>query len=151
MIVGFVINSFNGFEDAAVDFIRKVCILESPDIAENIVMAGTGVNIYSEGITLADLQGQPFDCTPIEVTDGEFLIVSNVNYNLEITYNDNLVRLIPTEFIRVTSYGISQFSEYISQRLLKVIPNMDPKSNWTLSEGIWDDNGIWVDSTNWND
>ena len=67
MIVGFTITDFKGHEEEAVEYIQKVCILESPDIAQNIVNAGPGVNIFSKAIVLSELQAQPFSATPIVI------------------------------------------------------------------------------------
>lgn len=122
MIVGFTITDFRGYEDAAIEYINKVCILESPDIARNIVAAGPGVNIFSKGITLSELQGQPFISTPIETQDGKYILASAVNFNLELLYNSSILRLVPTEYIYIEPNEVPQFKEYIHQGLVKVIP-----------------------------
>lgn len=152
MIVGFTITDFKGHEQEAVEYIQKVCILESSDIAQNIVDAGPGVNIFSKAIVLSELQSQPFSATAIETQDGKYLLVSGVNFNLELLYNSRILRLVPTEYIYIEPNEVSQFEEYISQGLVKLIPEINlGGQKWILNEGSWDDSGIWVDSDFWRD
>lgn len=152
MIVGFTITDFKGHEQEAVEYIQKVCILESPDIAQNIVDAGVGVNIFSKSIVLSELQAQPFSATTIETQDGKYLLVSEVNFNLELLYNGSILRLVPTEYIYIEPDEVSQFEEYISQGLVKLIPEINlGGQKWILDEGSWNDSGIWVDSDFWRD
>ena len=152
MIVGFTITDFKGHEQEAVEYIQKVCILESPDIAQNIVDVGPGVNIFSKAIVLSELQSQPFLATPIETQDGKYLLVSLVNFNLELLYNSSILRLVPTEYIYIEPDEVSQFEEYISQGRVKLIPEINlGGQKWILDEGSWDDSGIWVDSDFWRD
>ena len=152
MIVGFTRTDFKGNEQEAVEYIQKVCILESPDIAHNIVDVGPGVNIFSKAIVLSELQSQPFSATPIETQDGKYLLVSLVNFNLELLYNSSILRLVPTEYIYIEPDEVSQFEEYISQGLVKLIPEINlGGQKWILDEGSWDDSGIWVDSDFWRD
>lgn len=152
MIVGFTITDFKGHEQEAIEYIQKVCILESSDIAQNIVDAGPGVNIFSKAIVLSELQSQPFSATAIETQDGKYLLVSGVNFNLELLYNSRILRLVPTEYIYIEPNEVSQFEEYISQGLVKLIPEINlGGQKWILDEGSWDDSGIWVDSDFWRD
>ena len=152
MIVGFTITDFKGHEREAVEYIQKVCILESSDIARNIVDAGPGVNIFSKAIVLSELQSQPFSATAIETQDGKYLLVSEVNFNLELLYNSRILRLVPTEYIYIEPNEVSQFEEYISQGLVRLIPEINlGGQKWILDEGSWDDSGIWVDSDFWRD
>ena len=152
MIVGFTITDFKGHKQEAIDYIRRVCILESPEIAQNIVDAGPGVNIFSKAIVLSELEAQPFEATPIETQDGKFLLVSLVNFNLELLYNSRILRLVPTEYIYIEPNEVSQFTEYIKQELVKLIPEVNlVGQKWILNTGSWDDGGIWVDSDFWRD
>lgn len=152
MIVGFTITDFKGHEQEAVDYIREVCILESSDIAQNIVDVGPGVNVFSDAVVLSELQSQPFSATPIETQDDKFLLVSAVNFNLELLYNSSILRLVPTEYIYIELDEVSQFREYINQGLVKIIPEITSDGQeWILNEGSWDDSGIWVDSNYWRD
>lgn len=152
MIVGFTITDFKGYEKEAIEYIQKVCILESPDIAQNIIDAGPGVNVFSKAIVLSELKSQPFSAIPIETQDGKYLLVSLVNFNLELLYNSSILRLVPTEYIYIEPDEVSQFEEYISQGLVKLIPEINlGGQKWILDEGSWDDNGIWVDSGFWRD
>lgn len=152
MIVGFTITDFKGQEQAAVEYIRKVCILETPDIAQNIVDAGPGVNIFSDAITLSELRAQPFSADTIEVQDGRYLVVSAVNFNIELLYNGEILRLTPTEYIDVSPEEVSQFKEYLGNGIIAIIPEIpvDGKE-WILSDGSWNDEGIWDDSNFWRE
>lgn len=150
MIVGFTITDFNGHEADAVRFIQSVCILESPEIAENIVRVGVGVNVYSFNLTQALLDSQPFSTSPIETRDGNCLMVSNVDYLLEFSYLGNIVRLEPTQFIYVPYEDVPQFKELDMKRFVKFIPDMDATiGNRIFETGFWDDNGFWIDSLIW--
>lgn len=152
MIVGFTITDFNGHEDDAVEYIRKVCILEDPEIAQNIVDAGVGVNIFPKSIDLEELSKQPFSSQTISVQDGKYLIVSAVNFNLELLYNDGILRLVPTEYIFVEPNEVFQFKEYINQGLLRAYPDITNEGyKWILKDGSWDDSGVWMDSNYWRD
>lgn len=149
MIVGFTITDFKGNQEAAVKYIEKVCILDSPDIARNIVNAGVGVNVYSKAIDVDDLNSQPFESSVIETIDGKYLVASIVNFNLELTINDKIIRLLPTEYVYIDYEDIYQVSLPIRQGLVKVFP--DNSDEWILSSGVWDDDSVWVDSNTWKD
>lgn len=152
MIVGFTITDFRGHEKEAIEFIKRVRILESPEIAENIVSHGPGINIFVKTISLAELQAQPFECSPIETQDGKYILVSAVNFNIEITYNGNVLKLSPTEYIYVSPDELQQFTYPIKQGLVKVIPELrDSTLLWILEMGYWDDGGIWIDNDVWKD
>lgn len=152
MIVGFTITDFNGHEADAVAFIQRVCILESPDIAENIVEAGVGVNIFSKVISREDLASQPFESEVIETVDGKFILVSIVNFNLELLYNSKILRLVPTEFVYILPDEVQQFEKYIHQGLVRLIPEINKGGQkWILEQGSWNDTGIWIDSDYWRD
>ena len=152
MIVGFTITNFNGHEADAVRFIQSVCILERPEIAENIVRVGVGVNVYSFNLTRALLDSQPFSTTPIETRDGNCLMVSNVDYLLEFSYLGNIVRLEPTQFIYVPYEDVPQFKELSMKRFVKFIPDANTSlGNRIFETGFWDDNGFWIDSLIWEE
>lgn len=152
MIVGFTINNFNGHEAEAIKYIQRVCILESPDIATNIVATGTGVNIFSTVITVKELELQPFESSPIEVEDGKYILVSTVNFSLELLYNSRVLRLAPTEFIYIEPDEVVQFSSYIKQGFVRTIPEMVKDERvWILDKGYWNDTGIWIDINFWKD
>lgn len=152
MIVGFTITDFKGHEDAAIDYISRVCILESPEIAENIVASGPGINVFSKAIVLSELYAQPFESVPIETKEGKYLVVSTVNFNLELLYNERILRLLPTEYIYIEPDEAIQFREYSHQGLVKFIPEINENGkSWVLEEGSWNDDGVWVDSDFWKD
>lgn len=150
MIVGFTITNLNGHEKEAIEYIRRVCILDSPDIAENIVKSKARLNIFSLGIDLDDLRSQPFESEVIEVTNGRCLLVSIVNFNLELIYNGKLLRLVPTEYIYVSPDEVEQFTDYIRQGLVKVICEETVEEPiWILDGGWWNNSGIWINSEYW--
>lgn len=152
MIVGFTILDFKGRKKSAVDFINRVCVLENPEIAQNIVDLGVGVNIFAKGLTMEILNAQPFKCAPIEVESGEHLVVSAVDFNLELPLNRTIVRLRPTEYIRLPMSKALQFEEYYKLGLIKVIPDVDWSGDlWLLQNGTWDDEGVWIDDDSWED
>lgn len=121
MIVGFTVTDYKGHERDAVDFINKYCILSSPDIAKNIVAAGPGVNIYSDGLSASLVQGQPFLSTLIETRSGKYMVVSTVNFTVEIMYNGNIKRLLPTEYMYIAPAEKNQFTYYMDLGLIKII------------------------------
>lgn len=121
MIVGFVVTDYKGHQKDAVEYIKKVCILEDPDIAQNIVDAGPGVNIFSRVITIEDLAKQPFETSLIETTEGKVMIVSIVNFPLEFIYRDRVVRLKPAEYINVDPDEEPHFSALIKLGVVKTI------------------------------
>lgn len=156
MIVGFTITDFNGHEKDAVKFIRKVCILEDPSIADNIVSAGVGINIYSKCLSQELLDSQPFSCRTINTIEGKFLVASAVDFPLELKYgNDLLAKLQPTEYLYVDERDIKPFVTYMKQGLVVVIPkpigDTPIDNDWILAHSIWNDEGIWVDTEIWRE
>lgn len=152
MIVGFTITDYRGHRNEAIEFIRKVRILENPKIADNIVSAGLGINIFTESVSLAELKSQPFECSPIETRDGKYLVASAVNFNLELIYNNDVLRLVPTEYLYIEPDEVPQFVRYIKQGLVRIIPELrDSDLLWILETGQWNDNGIWIDNDVWKD
>ena len=150
MIVGFSITDFRGNEASAVEYIKRVCILESPKVAESIVRAGTGINIYSRNIVASELAAQPFGSRLIETIEGTSLLISMVNYNLEITFNGRPLRLSPAEFIYIDPSESFQFKEYLNQNLVKIVPpEKGDDGFWILTNTNWNDNGIWGDDEAW--
>ena len=130
-----------------------MCILESPEIAQNIVDEGVGINIFSKAIVLSELRSQPFSSTTIETQDGKYLLASAVNFNLELLYNGSILRLNPTEYTYIEPNEVSQFEQYIEQGLVRTFPEFigGDGSNWILANGFWNDGGVWVDSAYWRD
>ena len=151
MIVGFTITDFKGHENDAVGYIRKVCILENPEIAQNIVNVGVGVNVFSNVVTLESLNEQPFETSPIETTDGKYLIASAVNFNIEILYKGDILRLVPTEYFYVDKKDAEGFFPYINEGLLKIIPEYTGNESWVIEDGTWNDDNIWIDTEIWRD
>ena len=85
MIVGFTLLGGNKKEIA--NFIRKYCILESPEIADNIAALGKEINVFSKGLDESSFLGATFSYTPIETVEGKIIVASAVDFNLEVTYN----------------------------------------------------------------
>lgn len=150
MIVGFTINGGNPKEIAA--FIRKYCILESPEIADNIAKL-KGVNVFSKSLDEEALSEATFAFTPIKTIDGKVIVASAVNFNLEVVYNGRIKRITPTEYFYINSSEIGQFKEYVRQKLLAFIPNSEAMDSgkWILENSFWNDGGIWTDFENWKD
>ena len=151
MIVGFVVKEFNGHEDEAVAFIQKVCVLSNPDVAKNIVSAGPGINIFTDGISQEDLDEQPFVCSAIEVSEGEYLVASAVDFIVELSVGE-VKRLAPSEYLRVPAKEVPSFMEYERQGVVRIIPEIDDATKqWILRYGVWNDSANWTDSSNWKD
>lgn len=150
MIVGFTINGGNLKEIAA--FIRKYCILESPEIADNIAKL-KGVNVFSKSLDEEALSEATFAFTPIKTKDGKVIVASAVNFNLEVEYNGRIKRITPTEYFYINSSEIGQFKKYVQQKLLAFIPNSEAMGSgkWILENAFWNDGGVWTDFENWKD
>lgn len=150
MIVGFTINGGNPKEIAA--FIRKYCILESPEIADNIAKL-KGVNVFSKSLDEEALSETTFAFTPIKTKDGKVIVASAVNFNLEVEYNGRIKRITPTEYFYINSSEIGQFKKYVQQKLLAFIPNSEAMDSgkWILENAFWNDGGVWTDFENWKD
>lgn len=153
MIVGFTINSVGNNQKELADFIRKYCILESPDIADNIVKLGKGVNIFSKSLTVEAFNGVSFEYSLIETISGKVIVASAVNFNLEVKYNGRIKRVGPTEYFYINVDEVGQFEEYVRQKLLAFVPSIEGINNgrWILSDAFWNDGGIWIDFENWKD
>lgn len=124
MIVGFKITDFKGHEAEAVAFIIRMCILSDISIAQNIVNAGVGVNVYSKIVTQEDLDTQSFTATLLETVDNKRMLVSNVDFVLELLYNNGIIRLWPTEFIYINESEVAQFRQVYEQGLVKFLPRI---------------------------
>ena len=152
MIVGFTIESVGDRKELA-DFIRKYCILESPEIADNIVKVWKGVNVFSKGLDESSFSGVSFGYKPIRTIDGKVIVASAVNFNLEVEHNGRIRRLSPTEYFYVDIGEANQFKEYVDRKLLAFVPEVDgvEYGMWILSDSFWNDEGMWIDFENWKD
>lgn len=179
MVVGFVIRDFNGYIDywrtkldrpnseepdlteeeatmlskkAAISFIKEVCVLEDTSVAENIVNAGTGINIWTSSTTEAELDSLPFTCEPIIIESGEYLIISIVDFPVSFPYRESQITLKPTEYVRATYFEAEDIYTWIKQGLLTVKPKARVSDLlWILSGGTWSDSRVWLDSESWED
>lgn len=152
MVAGFTITDFKGEQEAAISFIREVCVLENPSVANNIVSAGTGINIWTTGTTEGELSSLPFTCVPIIVEDNEYLVVSLTDFPVSFPFRGRNVTLKPTEFLHITPYEIDDFDLFVKQRLLTIIPTEGKQSvYWILRDGTYNDSGIWMDTEYWID
>ena len=80
------------------------------------------------------------------------MIVSIVNFNLELLYNNAILRLLPTEYIYVEPSEVFQFETYLKQGLVRAIPDLFSSDiDWILQSGFWNDDNVWVDSAMWRD
>nr|DAO11082.1 MAG TPA: hypothetical protein [Caudoviricetes sp.] len=154
MIVGFTILDYKGRQEQAVKFIQRYCLLESPEVAKNIVALGAGVNVFTPNVDADLLSAQPFKCAPIAVEDGKLLVASAVNFNIEFIFNGNSVRLLPTQYFVIEGSDLSQVATLVKRRLLRVYPDTGGAYGgnfWILSTGAWNDEGVWIDSQSWID
>lgn len=137
MIVGFTIIDLKGQEDAARAFIRKVCVLENPDVADNIVKAGVGVNVYAKGLTKDELKSLPFSVTPIYTRRDAFLVASVVDFKVEFKAGDKVVELLPTGYIYVSAKEIGYCEQLVRQGLLTTFPELtEENKKWILEAHI---------------
>ena len=151
MIVGFTITGGDPKKIAA--FIRKYCILESPEIADNIAKLGAGVNVFSKSLSNEAFSEANFGYSLIETVNGKVIVASAVDFHLEVEYNGRIIRLNPTEYIYIKVSEVGQFREYARRKLLSFIPNAEGGNNgrWILSNAFWNDGGGWIDFENWKD
>lgn len=158
MNVGFtIIGSSISQSDrsSVIDFISSNFILPEKSVAENIVstvMRGANVSIYGDSIDYALLDEQPFNYSVISVTEGRFLVVSAVDFKVELQRNGETVILLPTENIEVSYDEALTFEEEVRQGLVRIIPNLSEAiDNWVLFEHDWNDSDEWADEQTWKD
>lgn len=121
-LVGFRILDYNGHEKETIEFLKQVCIFEDEDTAKNIVEKGAdAVNIFSRCITSELLNQQSFSWEPITVDGKNALLVSLVNFRLEISYKGTLHVLLPADYIEMTADDVPQFELFIKQGYLGAI------------------------------
>ena len=156
MELGFTIKgssiSKNNSRDV-IAFLVGTYILPSSAIAKNIVsevINGSDVSIYGENIDYHAVDSQPWQYEIIAIEDGKFLLVSAVDFKLELHLNGELLVLRPTESKEITYDEAVTFEKEVSQGLVRIFPNLsESNSNWILYEGIWEDSKVWVDSQTW--
>ena len=138
---------------SVIDFLVDTYILPSRSIAENIVSAvinGSDVSIYGERLDYRAIDAQPWQYEIIAIENGKFLLVSAVDFKLELHLNGELLILGPTESKEVTYDEAVTFEKEVSQGLVRIFPSLsEADSNWILYNGIWVDNKGWVDSQTW--
>lgn len=123
-VVGFIVTDYKGCEKYAVKFIQTYCILDDLRIAKNIVKVGPGLPIYTADLNVLSeefLAQQPFECTPIITEPGTWMIISLVNFIVEIPYNGTTMRLRPCEYRNVYPSDVSQFRFFERQGLIRLI------------------------------
>lgn len=153
MIVGFTITDFKGHEQDAVRFIQEHTILRSPAIAENIVAVGPGINVYTRNVTAELLSQQPFDAELIEVREGKRLLISAVDFHIEIQNAGIVHKLSPTEYLEINEDEGALYQPFVDSGHVCMLPEYAKKGNgyWILKSSLWDDGGIWIDTDIWND
>lgn len=137
----------------------KYCLVENKDeMLNSILTAGKGVSIFFKRVlnerdldTLRDLAASIGEL--IETKEGSFLVVSAVNFTIEIPYNEGTLRLRPTEYFYATSDEARQIVVPLRQGLLCTFPTVqeDVMEQWLLERGIWNDEGLWKDNKLWSD
>lgn len=155
MIVGFTIKAGSVLDRKVVsEYLRSILILEDKMVADNIVSNSfvTDINVFCNSLDADVLSEQPMQAELIEVQNGEHLVVSAVDFKLEIPFNDELLILKPTEYRLLTRNDAEQFSWAVKNRLVKIIPEIfEGYDDWILYTGYWRDEGIWVDQAEWID
>ena len=153
MIIGFSITNLNGHNQEAIEYIQKVCILESKQIAVNLVNSGKyPINVFAPYVTLAAEGSMPFDFTLIRTEPDKYIVTSVVNFMVELSFNQGSIRLLPTQYIHVTQEEIGQLLPYVRQGLIRTFPEYDENGAiWILETGYWNEEGIWIDMGDWND
>jgi hypothetical protein len=153
MTVGFTITDLKGAKQAAIDYIKETCILESRVIAENLVNSGKlPINVYAPYVRLAPLGSLPFDFEYIQPQPGKYVVASIVNFMVELPFNAGSIRLLPTQYVHVAQKEIEQLLPYVRQGLIRTFPEYDENGvKWILETGYWDDEGKWIDMAEWDD
>lgn len=130
MLIGFKITNLNGQREAAIEFIRSVCLLIDPTTAEKLVDGYEKYNIFSDNLTELLLAEQPFDTVPI-FTTADITCINNTDFKLELGYVDHnkkaqTLQLLPTEYANITIAMMRQFEEYIKNKYIRVVPEFPP-------------------------
>ena len=121
-LVGFRILDYNGHEEETIEFLRQVCIFEDENTARNIVEKGAdAINIFSKCITSTLLNQQSFSWEPITVDGKNALLVSLVDFRLEVSYKGTLYVLLPADYIEMPADDVPQFALFIKQGYLGAI------------------------------
>lgn len=156
MNLGFTIKGSSINNDnsrSVIDFLVGTYILPNRSIAENIVSAvinGSDVSIYGENIDYRAVNAQPWKYEIISIENGKFLLVSAVDFKLELNLNGELLILVPTESKEITYNEAVTFEKEVSQGLVRIFPSLsETDSTWILYNGAWVDSKVWVDSQTW--
>ena len=156
MELGFTIKGSSINENnrrSIIDFLVNTYILPDRSIAENIVSAvinGSDVSIYGTNIDYRAVDAQPWEYSIIAIENGKFLLVSAVDFKLELNLNGELLTLGPTESMEVSYEDALTFAKEVKQGLVRIFPDLAvADSNWILFYGKWTDSKVWVDSQTW--
>ena len=117
-----------GFEKEAVAFIMEVCFVEDISVAKSIVAVTKPINVWTRNITEDLLNAQPFETTPIFLENGSFMVVSAVDFLVEVSDAFGITRFKPTEYITGDLEYATRFRKQIEMGLLATIPTI-----------VWDD------------
>lgn len=153
MIIGFSITNLNGHQKEAIEYIQRVCILESKQIAVNLVNSGKlPINIFAPYVKLAEEGTMPFDFTLIRTQPNKYIVASVVNFMTELPFNQGSIRLLPTQYVHVSQEEIVQLLPSVKQGLIRTFPEYDENGAiWILETGYWNDEGTWIDMGDMND
>lgn len=150
-IKGSSINDNN--RRSIIDFLVNTYILPDRSIAENIVSAvinGSDVSIYGTNLDYRAVDAQPWEYSIIAIENGKFLLVSAVDFKLELNLNGELLTLGPTESMEVSYEDALTFDKEVKQGLVRIFPDLAvADSNWILFDSTWTDSKVWVDSQTW--
>ena len=156
MELGFTIKGSSIIESnrrSVIDFLVDTYILPSRSIAENIVSTvinGSDVSIYGTNIDYRAVDSQPWQYSIIAIEKGKFLLVSAVDFKLELHYKGDLLILGPTESIEVSYEDALTFDKEVKQGLVRIFPDLtEADSKWILFDGTWVDSKVWVGSQTW--
>lgn len=158
MDVGFTIVGSSISENdrkSVASFLSSTFILPNEKIADNIVTAvinGCDINMFDEDIDYSLLDEQPFEYRKISVQDGNYLLVSAVDFKIELQSGADILTLRPTEFITIAGSQVNGFATEEKQGLVRIFPaHGGSVVNWILITGNWNDNAEWNDSQFWID
>lgn len=122
MRVGFTITGLKLSRSEAIEYLKTICILDTPEMAENIVDYPYPVNVFTQASFNMTAAAFPFHATPIETVTGRTIVASAVNFLVEFYLGNTLHRLKPTQYLSLTTSEVNSLSLLIKQGLLVTLP-----------------------------
>lgn len=153
MIVGFTITDYKGAEQAAAEYIQRVCFLESIDEAKSMieVCRDAYLNVFPGYVDEEELRNQPFETTLIKTKSEQFIVASNISFVVELPIGGNITRLLPNSYFFISKAHKEALRLPLRQGIIKTYPDLDYSDDFVLSGGTWNDDGVWEDSNTWKD